>query len=357
VENRLPEDVEQTVRELVLLSLPDDPDNPELNSDRLELERELLDEAREQLRLELSEQAANLEAAADGMSDEDIAAGPASVQAAGGALPAGLLLEQLAELTERRARAAEHIALLIAYAREFVEEAPSLALLARATGMSVSGVRTAYGDAQRAEVAARLRRAPYRGVLAPVWRGESSPHGVLLGVDETGSWVALALSEIPLVLVDAPPGDLAVADLLAVVRAQVSAAGWAVGEVDEAALLVAAQAPAAGAGEPPGIIWGDAQAPLLLQVRPSAPAAAGPFTGEDGQAVAGLLRAHPHTHLLWATSRPEMHAVLTAPAAGFQLRGAVLRRPARRHEQFWSLEVPGRARQSVRPARPDRRRR
>jgi hypothetical protein len=72
--------------------------------------------------------------------------------------------------------------------------------------------------------------------------------------------------------------------------------------------------------------------------------------------VAALLRAHPHTHLLWPTQRSEVHAVLTAPT-GTGLPGAavaVLRRPPRRHEQFWSLDAPHQPPQLVRPARPDR---
>ncbi len=57
VNDYLSEDVEQTIRDLVLLTLPDDPKNPELNDERSELDRELLGEARDLLRHELADRA------------------------------------------------------------------------------------------------------------------------------------------------------------------------------------------------------------------------------------------------------------------------------------------------------------
>jgi hypothetical protein len=55
-------------------------------------------------------------------------------------------------------RAAEHrMRLLISYGREFVQPRPyKLDDLARAAGMSVSGIRTAYDDNQIVEVARRI---------------------------------------------------------------------------------------------------------------------------------------------------------------------------------------------------------
>lgn len=75
------------------------------------------------------------------------------------------LLHQLA-LARQEINAAEHkLRLLLTYGREFVEPRPyTLNALAEASGMSISGVRTAYDDAEIVEVAkaigAKLRRRP-----------------------------------------------------------------------------------------------------------------------------------------------------------------------------------------------------
>jgi hypothetical protein len=66
------------------------------------------------------------------------------------------LLAALADARERKQRADHDIRLLLAYAREHVQPRPyRLAALAEAAGMSISGVRAAYTQAD-IEHAARL---------------------------------------------------------------------------------------------------------------------------------------------------------------------------------------------------------
>ena len=76
---------------------------------------------------------------------------------------AGEPVDVLAEIAACRAqmRAAEsRMRLLIAYGREFVHPRPyTLAVLAAAADMSISGVRTAYGPAQVTEIAAQAERS------------------------------------------------------------------------------------------------------------------------------------------------------------------------------------------------------
>ena len=74
----------------------------------------------------------------------------------------------LAEIAEARAamlQAQKRMRMLIAYGREFVEPRPyTLDDLARAAGMSISGVRTAYDDDEIIDAArrtgAKIRRRP-----------------------------------------------------------------------------------------------------------------------------------------------------------------------------------------------------
>ncbi|MGH3568389.1 MAG: hypothetical protein ACRDRH_20640 [Pseudonocardia sp.] len=70
----------------------------------------------------------------------------------------------LAEITRARREmreAEERMRLLLAYAREFVAPQPyQLKDLAAATGMSISGTRSAYAVAEIADVAQRLARQP-----------------------------------------------------------------------------------------------------------------------------------------------------------------------------------------------------
>ena len=66
------------------------------------------------------------------------------------------LLAALADAAQRKQRAERDIRLLLAYAREHTQPRPyRLADLAKAAGMSVSGIRTAYTQAD-IEHAARL---------------------------------------------------------------------------------------------------------------------------------------------------------------------------------------------------------
>jgi hypothetical protein len=66
------------------------------------------------------------------------------------------LLAALADANRRKQQADQQIRLLLAYAREHVQPRPyRLADLAKAAGMSISGVRTAYTQAD-IEQAARL---------------------------------------------------------------------------------------------------------------------------------------------------------------------------------------------------------
>jgi hypothetical protein len=66
------------------------------------------------------------------------------------------LLSALADAAQRKQRADRQIRLLLAYAREHVQPRPyRLADLAKAAGMSISGIRTAYTQAD-IDHAARL---------------------------------------------------------------------------------------------------------------------------------------------------------------------------------------------------------
>ena len=71
------------------------------------------------------------------------------------------MLESLADAHARRMRAEEEIRLLVAYARRFVYPHPyTFGELAQAAGMSVSGVRTAYGAEDVDKVAAATGLVP-----------------------------------------------------------------------------------------------------------------------------------------------------------------------------------------------------
>jgi hypothetical protein len=64
------------------------------------------------------------------------------------------VLAQLAMLRRQQLAAERRMRLLLAYAREFVGPRPyPLAALAEASGMSISGVRTAYDEDEVSEVA------------------------------------------------------------------------------------------------------------------------------------------------------------------------------------------------------------
>ncbi|MEV0459722.1 hypothetical protein [Catellatospora methionotrophica] len=73
------------------------------------------------------------------------------------------VLAALADAHARRARAEEEIRLLLAYGRQFVYPHPyTLGELATAAGMSVSGVRTAFGqhDVDKVSAATGLEPVP-----------------------------------------------------------------------------------------------------------------------------------------------------------------------------------------------------
>ena len=73
-------------------------------------------------------------------------------------------LRQLAALREQQREQIErHIRACLAYAREFTSPRPyTLASLAEAAGLSISGVRIAYTTADCETVARALGRAPRR---------------------------------------------------------------------------------------------------------------------------------------------------------------------------------------------------
>ena len=73
------------------------------------------------------------------------------------------LLAVVERARDRMLAAERDLRLLLAYAREFAEPRPyRLEDLARAAGMSISGIRTAYDDDEIGEVTAITRLAPRR---------------------------------------------------------------------------------------------------------------------------------------------------------------------------------------------------
>ena len=79
------------------------------------------------------------------------------------------LLAALADSAQRRQRADQQIRLLLAYAREHVQPRPyRLADLAQAAGMSLSGIRTAYTQADIDHAARLTGGARSRHLLAVI---------------------------------------------------------------------------------------------------------------------------------------------------------------------------------------------
>ncbi len=71
------------------------------------------------------------------------------------------VLGEIAGARRAVVEAQQQLRLLLAYAREFVTPRPyTLAHLAHAAGMSISGVRTAYGSNEIQEVARRIGTRP-----------------------------------------------------------------------------------------------------------------------------------------------------------------------------------------------------
>ena len=71
-----------------------------------------------------------------------------------------LILTAIRGARQRKLQAEQDLRILIAYAREFVRPRPYWLIdLAQAAGMSISGVRTMYGDSDVIRVADLLRQA------------------------------------------------------------------------------------------------------------------------------------------------------------------------------------------------------
>jgi hypothetical protein len=89
--------------------------------------------------------------------------------AAGVMTEADPLLSALADAAQRKQRADRQIRLLLAYAREQVQPRPyRLADLAKAAGMSISGVRAAYTQADSEQAARLTGGARSRHLLAVI---------------------------------------------------------------------------------------------------------------------------------------------------------------------------------------------
>jgi hypothetical protein len=88
---------------------------------------------------------------------------------AAGVMTEDPLLAALADSAQRRQRADQQIRLLLAYAREHVQPRPyRLADLAQAAGMSLSGIRTAYTQADIDHAARLTGGARSRHLLAVI---------------------------------------------------------------------------------------------------------------------------------------------------------------------------------------------
>jgi hypothetical protein len=94
------------------------------------------------------------------------------LQATSDSLEMSPLLLVLEDLKAQRESLDAALRLLLAYGREFHGSRPyGLEELARHTGYSVSGVRTAYGDAEVRQVAAQIGREPNRPRRAAAGQG------------------------------------------------------------------------------------------------------------------------------------------------------------------------------------------
>lgn len=103
---------------------------------------EFCDDAREQAEQARKDDAANLQAQCDGLEEDP-------------------LLLALGNARARREAADREIRLLLAYGREFHGNRPyKLDPLAEASGMTPSGIRTAYSDGEVEAVARQIDRTP-----------------------------------------------------------------------------------------------------------------------------------------------------------------------------------------------------
>jgi hypothetical protein len=79
------------------------------------------------------------------------------------------LLAALAQVSQRKEQADQNMRLLLAYAREITAPRPyRLADLAKATGMSISGIRTAYSHGDIQHAARLLGGTPQRHIEAAI---------------------------------------------------------------------------------------------------------------------------------------------------------------------------------------------
>lgn len=128
---------------------PDGDPGDEINAETAEDAYAAVREATDQRRDELE---GNLRAAQD-TSPVVLASGEAPVEV-------DPLISEITRARHDQQEVERRLRLLLAYAREYTPRAYSLSDLAEASGMSVSGVRTAYAGTEIAELHARLRRGP-----------------------------------------------------------------------------------------------------------------------------------------------------------------------------------------------------
>ncbi|WP_431909366.1 hypothetical protein [Nonomuraea jabiensis] len=87
------------------------------------------------------------------------------------------VLAKLSELALRKLDIQRQISLMLAYAREFVRPEPyRLRSLAEATGMSISGVRTAYTSDDITYIATEIRRKNNKGTIFPNQQSGAQSH-------------------------------------------------------------------------------------------------------------------------------------------------------------------------------------
>ncbi|TXC99710.1 hypothetical protein [Streptomyces sp. ISID311] len=97
------------------------------------------------------------------------------LEAASDGLDADALLLALEDAKARKAEADAEIRRLLAYGREFHGARPyRLESLAQASGMTISGIRTAYGTSEIEEVEHAVRRKPNRRTVKSLAK---EPHG------------------------------------------------------------------------------------------------------------------------------------------------------------------------------------
>ncbi|MFF9870299.1 hypothetical protein ACF1G0_33795 [Streptomyces sp. NPDC013953] len=95
-----------------------------------------------------------------------------NLQAASDGLDADPLLLALEDAQARKAAADAEIRLLLAYGREFHGTRPyRLESLAQASGLTISGIRTAYGQSEIQQVEHAVHRSPNRPTANSTTKG------------------------------------------------------------------------------------------------------------------------------------------------------------------------------------------